>query len=113
MDAVAERVVYKKFIRVRERNQITLPSEIIAGLPIHAGDFLEVSRADDGVIYLKPTVLKTLDSPEALREEALADQDIEEGRYKTFDSADGMISDIKNRRKTRGRIAARAQKAAG
>ncbi|MGB2604683.1 MAG: AbrB/MazE/SpoVT family DNA-binding domain-containing protein [Candidatus Sulfotelmatobacter sp.] len=113
MEAVAERVVCKKFIRVRDRNQITLPSEVIAGLPIHAGDFLEISRTDDGVIYLKPTVLKTVDSPEAQREEALADEDIAEGRYRTFDSADGMISDIKNRRKTRGRIAARAGKAAG
>jgi AbrB family looped-hinge helix DNA binding protein len=108
MVAVAERVVCRKFIRVRERNQITLPSEVIAGLPIHAGDFLEITRADDGVIYLKPTVLKTIDSPEALQEEALADSDIAAGRYRTFDSSAGMISDVRNRRKVKRKIAAKA-----
>jgi bifunctional DNA-binding transcriptional regulator/antitoxin component of YhaV-PrlF toxin-antitoxin module len=106
MEAVAESVVGKKYIRVRDRNQITLPSELIEGLPIHAGDFLEICRTKTGLIYLKPAVLVTVGSPEALKEEALAEADINAGRYGTFDSAESLIDDIKGRRKQRRKIAA-------
>jgi len=90
----------RKFIRIRERNQITLPAEIISGMAIHPGDFLEIGRTDDGSIYLKPTVLVTVGSPEAVREESLAEEDIANRRYETFDSAEEFIEDLKKKRRT-------------
>lgn len=90
-------VVTRKFIRVRERNQITLPSEIISGTPIQVGDFLEVIRTADGLIHLRPTVLVAVNSQEALREESLADQDISAKRYHA--SPDQLIKDLAKKRK--------------
>jgi len=82
----------RKFIRVRERNQITLPREIVSGTSIHVGDFLEVTRTADGLIHLRPTVLVAVDSEEALRQESLADQDISAKRYRA--NADQLIQEL-------------------
>jgi AbrB family looped-hinge helix DNA binding protein len=108
MDINAERVLYRKFIQVRERNQITLPAKILEGLAIQAGSFLEIGRTADGSIYLKPTVLVTANSPEALREESLADNDIAAGRFQTFSTTKDLMGDIKERRKDKGKVAAKA-----
>jgi bifunctional DNA-binding transcriptional regulator/antitoxin component of YhaV-PrlF toxin-antitoxin module len=102
----------RKFIRVRERNQITLPQEILSGTPINVGDFLEITRTDDGLIHLKPTVLVIAHSPEAQREEAHADDDIANERYKTFDTAAELMGDVESKRKRRRKTAAVAASAA-
>jgi bifunctional DNA-binding transcriptional regulator/antitoxin component of YhaV-PrlF toxin-antitoxin module len=112
MDTTAEKVLYRKFIRMRERNQITLPAKILEGLPIQAGGFLEIGRTADGSIYLKPTILVTANSPEALREESLADNDIAAGRFRTFSTTKDLMGDIKERRKDKGNVAAKAASAA-
>ena len=103
---MAEKIVTRKFIRMRERNQITLPSTILSVLPISSGDFLEVCRTADGVIHIKPTVLVTVDSPGAIREESLADEDIANKRYETFASATELVKHLKNRRKRTDKVAA-------
>jgi AbrB family looped-hinge helix DNA binding protein len=115
MPNTVEQVLARKFIRVRERNQITLPTEVISGLSIHAGDFLEISRTADGLVHLKPTVLVTVDSPGAEREEALAYEDIANRRYGTFGAAAELVSDIKDRRnrKNKGNTEKKTVRAAG
>lgn len=92
-------IAFRKFIRIRERNQITLPAEILSGMAVHPGDFLEIGRTDDGSIYLKPTILVTVGSPEAAHEESLAEEDIANRRYETFDSAEAFIEDLKKKRR--------------
>ena len=64
----------RKFIRVRDRNQITLPAEVLEGLPIAVGDFLEVTRTERG-LELKPTRLVTVGTPAAEREDKEAEQE--------------------------------------
>src|SRR5438309_9879991 len=99
------KVMTRKFVRLRERNQITLPAEIISGLPISSGDFLEIGRTTDGLIYMKPAVLVTVGSPEAKREEDLAEEDIAHGRFKTFDTTEEFMNDIEGGRKPKKKTA--------
>lgn len=46
-----------KYVRLRDRNQITLPAEILEGLAVKAGDYLEISRTKDNMIRVRPTEL--------------------------------------------------------
>jgi hypothetical protein len=102
---IGQKVVSRKFIRVRKRNQITLPNEIVAG-SISAGDFLEVVLAEDGSIHLTPTQLIAFaNSPQAHRQEMLAEKDIANKAYKTFDNADDLMKDIASRRAARRKVA--------
>ena len=102
---IMQEVVARKFIRVRERNQITLPSEVISGLPIHPGDFLEISQTAAGLILLKPTALVTVGSSEAIHQESLANDDISKHRYGAFNSAAELMADLKNRRISKVKVA--------
>ena len=104
VDQTAHKVVARKLVRLRERNQITLPSEIISGLAVEVGGFLEITRTSTGLILLKPTALVTVGSREAEQEETRADEDIVRGRYKTFNSASDLLADIKNRRALKKKI---------
>jgi len=61
-----------KYVRLRERNQITLPSEILEGLSVSPGDFLEISRAKDNSIRLRATELVIVNTEMSDREEDLA-----------------------------------------
>ena len=108
---MADQIVSRKFIRVRERNQITLPATILAGLPIHPGDFLELYRTADGVIHIKPTVLVAVDSPEAFQQEQLADQEIDQKKYGTFATASELVDHLKSRRKRKTKVAAQTKEA--
>lgn len=101
MQPTEDKIVARKFVRVRERNQITLPSEIILGTKIAAGDFLEVILTEDGAIRLSPTLIASVNSAEAYRQEALAEKEIARGDYTTFDSATEMMSDLTRRQAKR------------
>src|SRR5579864_7621834 len=111
MNATAEKVVTRKYVRVRERNQITLPNEILAGTPIAVGDFLEVSLTSDGLILMSPTKLITsLNSADARTQEMLAEKDIADKKYGTFHNADDLIKEVK-RRPAKRKVAAVAMAA--
>ena len=77
------------YIKVRERNQLTLPKELSKALQVQEGDFLEVSRLGNAVV-LRPTRIVPFGSPEGEAEHRRAVQDFEEGRYKSFDSIEGV-----------------------
>jgi len=98
----------RKFIRVREKNQITLPTDLVSALAIHVGDFLEAARMADGSIQLRPTRLVAVGTPAAEREESLAKQDIRSGRFGTYESADELVDGLKKRRKKVASAAAEA-----
>jgi hypothetical protein len=107
MPAHAPKIALRKFVRVRDRNQITLP----AGLPVRSGDFVEIVLAEDGRISMTPAVLVAAGTREAAEQEAAADQDIAKGRYKTFSSAEELVSEARRSRKVRGRAASHAVRA--
>jgi bifunctional DNA-binding transcriptional regulator/antitoxin component of YhaV-PrlF toxin-antitoxin module len=107
-EVAAAKIVARKYVRVRERNQITLPNEIISGTPIEIGDFLEVALTENGVIMMAPTRLITsINSADARQQEALADNDIKDKNYDTFNNSDDLIKEIEKRPGKR-KVAARA-----
>ena len=72
-------LVARKFVRLRERNQVTLPNEILSAMPIDVGDFLEVGLTQEGLLVMTPTKLITsVNSAGARHQESLADKDIAE-----------------------------------
>jgi ribosomal protein S12 len=106
MPAHAPKIALRKFVRVRDRNQITLP----AGLPVRSGDFVEIVLAEDGHISMTPAVLVAAGTREAAEQEAAADQDIAMGRYKTFSSAEELVNTARRNRKPRARAATHASR---
>jgi ribosomal protein S12 len=109
MPAHAPKIALRKFVRVRDRNQITLP----AGLPVRSGDFVEIVLEEDGHISMTPAVLVAAGTREAAEQESTADQDIAKGRYKTFSSAEELVSEARRNRRARGRAPAHAARAKG
>jgi len=100
-----DKIMTRKYVRLRDRNQITLPAEILSGLAVSSGDFLEIGRTTDGLTYIKPAVLTTVGSPEAQREEDLADEDIAHGRFKTFNSVEEFVDHLENHGKPKKKTA--------
>jgi AbrB family looped-hinge helix DNA binding protein len=100
----------KKYVRIRERNQITLPAEIIEGLPISVGDFLEITRTENNSIQLRPTALIIMQTDQAKKAEELALKESAMQEAQTIASADGFRKRL-NRGKERKREVAAAASA--
>jgi AbrB family looped-hinge helix DNA binding protein len=83
------------YIRVRERNQLTLPKEVSTALQVKEGDFLEVWTHGNAVV-LRPTRIVPFGSPEGEAEHQRAVQDFQEGRYKRFDSIEGFAEFLRS-----------------
>ena len=77
------------YIRIRQRNQVTLPKEISAALQVKEGDFLEVSTSKNAVI-LRPTRMVKFGTPEGEAAARRGEQSIREGRYKTFEDLESF-----------------------
>lgn len=84
----------RKILRIRERNQITLPPEVLAAVSVRAGDFLEVVLTGEGQIQLTPARLVRMGTPEAEEADRRAEEDIREGRYRTFDNAEAFAKSL-------------------
>jgi bifunctional DNA-binding transcriptional regulator/antitoxin component of YhaV-PrlF toxin-antitoxin module len=95
-------------VRVRERNQITIPGKLLESLKIHVGDFLEVVITSAGSIHLKPTRLVALGTPAAAVHEREASEQIASGSFETFDSGKEFASHLERRsqksEKVRGKV---------
>ncbi len=72
-------------VRIYPADQLTLPEEVSSALQVKEGDFLEVSTLGNSVI-LKPTRIVPFGSPAGEEENRRAEQDFQEGRYRTFES---------------------------
>jgi AbrB family looped-hinge helix DNA binding protein len=83
-DILTPEVTGMSYIRVRQRNQLTLPKEISAALQVKEGDFLEVSTSENAVI-LRPARIVKFGTPEGEAAARRGEQSIREGRYKTFE----------------------------
>jgi len=67
-------------------------------LALDTGALLELTLTDQGHLEMRPARIATVGSPEAEREERLARQDIEQGRYTKFGSVAQFKNDLKQRR---------------
>jgi hypothetical protein len=58
-----------RIVRIRARNQITLPADMLHGTPLHVGDYVSVNRLESGAIELTPIRLVAVGSTEAAAQE--------------------------------------------
>jgi len=77
-------------IEMRERSQITLPSEIIKKLGITVGDKFEVIERDGGV-FLCPVVVYPKSKIEKI---AKIIKEHEDSPSSVYESVDGMFKDL-------------------
>ena len=75
------------YARLRERNQLTLPPNVVEKMGLGAGDLVEFSVTPSGTIELRPAKIVTAGSEEALREEEAAKEEISQGRYSVIENA--------------------------
>ena len=97
----------RDLLRLRDRNQLTLPSRVTEKLSLEPGALLELTLTDAGHVELRPARIATIGSPEAEREERLAVNDMEQGRYAEFKSVEQFQNDLRERANgaDRGRLA--------
>jgi AbrB family looped-hinge helix DNA binding protein len=84
-----------RFVRVRERNQITVPPEVAERLAVRPGDILEFSFSPAGTVELRPAKIVTVGTPEALQEEEAAKEDIRRGRYSVIANVDEYLDRVR------------------
>ncbi len=80
------------------KNQLTVPKEIVKGLNLKPGDYLNY-EAKDGKIIITPVALVPKDQQwywtnKWQAGEREADEDIKAGRVKTFHSVDDLIKEL-------------------
>lgn len=85
-------------VRVADRGVVTLPAAIRRAADIEKGDFLELS-VEEGEIRVLPKKLIDKDqayfwSQEWQAGEREAEEDIDEGRVKEFDSVDELLEEL-------------------
>ena len=75
--------------RVRERNQVTLPKELVRALQVEKGDYLRVVVSSDNELQINlqlVDVVPRAGSAEADAALALADEEVEEGSSVSYAS---------------------------
>jgi len=84
--------------KVTRHGQITLPASVRKQLGIEEGDLVEIEVEDEKAVLMPK---KLVDKSQAYfwtkrwqEGEREADEDIEAGRVKTFDSVDELIKDL-------------------
>ena len=80
----------RELVRLRARNQLTLPAEIAEKLGVEPGSLLELTTTEDGHIELRHAQVVMAGTPEAERERRMAEEDVREGRYITFKNSSEM-----------------------
>ena len=86
------------YSKVTRHGQITLPASVRKELGIEEGDLIEIEVVDERAVLMPK---KLVDKSQAYfwtkgwqEGERQADEDIEAGRVKTFDSVDDLIKDL-------------------
>ncbi len=89
----------KKLIRLRERNQITLPNDVVERLGLTPGDFLLLVGNEREGYRILPTQLVTLNTAKAAQVESAALADADAGRYRQFYDVKSYSADLRARKK--------------
>jgi bifunctional DNA-binding transcriptional regulator/antitoxin component of YhaV-PrlF toxin-antitoxin module len=74
----------RALVRLRDRNQVTLPTEVISRLGIQAGDWLELTVSNMNCVQLRPAQIVTAGTPEAERLEQAAAENVRRKNHSTF-----------------------------
>jgi bifunctional DNA-binding transcriptional regulator/antitoxin component of YhaV-PrlF toxin-antitoxin module len=86
----------RKLVRLRDRNQITLPDFVVENWELKAGDFLEFLVHGDHV-EVHPARIAKAGTPEAAEREAKALGHVQEGKYITFDNVPALQEHLAKR----------------
>jgi antitoxin PrlF len=86
-------------VKVRPKDQLTLPEEVRRALHISEGDEVEFAVHDDGTVTVRgfisiPTDQAWFFTPDWLAGEREADEQIAAGRGQVFDSAEEMFAHL-------------------
>ena len=76
----------RALVRLRDRNQITLPAEVVSRLGIETGEWLELTVSNSNCVQLRPARIVTADTPEAAQLEQAAAENVRRKNYSTFRS---------------------------
>ena len=78
-------------LRLRPKNQLTLPNNVLDKLGVKPGDFLEVVAGPGDTIQLVPARLVREGTKEAAEVHRRASEDFAAGRYHTFNSVEDVM----------------------
>jgi AbrB family looped-hinge helix DNA binding protein len=88
---------------LRAKGQLTLPEEIRSAARLEAGDLLDAELTPDGILLRPQKLIDATQSwfwsPEWQAGEREAEADLSAGRIETFDSSDGLITELEHRGK--------------
>lgn len=87
------------YARLRERNQLTLPAEVVEQMGLRLGDIVEFSPNGKGGVQLHPAKIVKVGTPEARQEEQAAKEDVQEGRYTVIQSVGDFRKHVERLRK--------------
>lgn len=89
----------RELVRVRDRNQITLPAEIAERLSVQSGALLElIMDPDQDYLEVRRAEVVRAGTPQAQREEQWAKDDIKAGRFKAFANPEEFALHLRNSR---------------
>lgn len=89
----------REYARLRERNQLTLPSTVVEQMGLNLGDIVEFSTNGKGGVQLHPAKIVKVGSAEAQHEEQDAKKDVQEGRYTLIRSLGDFRKHVEKLRK--------------
>jgi bifunctional DNA-binding transcriptional regulator/antitoxin component of YhaV-PrlF toxin-antitoxin module len=99
----------RELVRLRNRNQITLPAEIVEKLAIGPGALLELILSPEGDhVELRHAQVVRAGTPGAERELKWAKEDVKEGRFSTFANPQELANDLKRKREEANNLEAEA-----
>jgi AbrB family looped-hinge helix DNA binding protein len=89
----------RELVRVRDRNQITLPAEIAERLSVQSGALLElIMDPDQDYLEVRRAEVVRAGTPQASREEQWAKEDIKAGRFNAFANPEEFALHLRNSR---------------
>jgi bifunctional DNA-binding transcriptional regulator/antitoxin component of YhaV-PrlF toxin-antitoxin module len=95
-------MTYHGFVALQGRGAVVLPVELRRKYRLdEAGARIELTEREDGVIELRPALPVPVDElwfwswgHQAAEREA--EEDLEQGRYRDFDDAEGLLADLES-----------------
>jgi DNA-binding NtrC family response regulator len=87
----------RKPVRIRPKNQITLPADVLQQLCIGEDDYVMVEVTPQGVAQIVPARLAVVGTPEARESIRRADEDFKAGRYRVYDSGEAFAKSLLSR----------------
>jgi AbrB family looped-hinge helix DNA binding protein len=88
----------REIIRVRQRNQVTIPKKVSEALAVGEGDLLELVSSGEELV-IRPLRLPVKGTPQADEAIRLAERDLDEGRSESFATSGEVLTYLGLRRK--------------